>query len=58
MGPCSLTEAEAFHQRAVSCAAEDWAAELHDGVWEAREAPAQKKRKKQDEQSVRVVCLV
>jgi len=44
MGPCSLKEEVAFHWRAVSCAAEDWAAELDDGVWQAREAPVQKKK--------------
>ena len=42
MGPASLRAAAAFRRQAVSRVIEDRAAELHDGVERAHEAPAQK----------------
>ena len=45
MDQSSLTEAAAFHRQAVWRAAAYWAVEPHDGVQQAREAPAHKTNK-------------
>ena len=45
MDQSSLTEAAAFHRQAVWRAAANWAVEPHDGVQQAREAPAHKTNK-------------